>query len=112
MNVIVFYASRYGSTRGIAEFIAEKLREHGVQAEARSVDADPGEYDAAVIGSAVYMEHWMKEAAEPGGPSRGRLSQPERYRGLGRRHCTDAGDSLTTIEGVIINKFWKNECEG
>ena len=66
MNVIVVYASRYGSTRGIAEFITEKLREHGVQAEARSVDAapDPGEYDAAVIGSAVYMEHWMKEAAE------------------------------------------------
>ncbi|WP_292366419.1 flavodoxin domain-containing protein [Methanoculleus sp. UBA208] len=66
MNVIVVYKSRYGSTRGIAEFIAEKLREHDVQAEARSVDTDPdpGEYDAAVIGSAVYMEHWMKEAAE------------------------------------------------
>lgn len=64
MNVIVVYKSRYGSTREIAEFIAEKLREHGVQAEARSVDADPGEYDAAVIGSAVYMEHWMKDAAE------------------------------------------------
>ncbi len=66
MNVIVVYASRYGSTRGIAEFIAEELREHGVQAEARSVDANPnpGEYDAAVIGSAVYMEHWLKDAAE------------------------------------------------
>jgi len=66
MNVIVVYASRYGSTKGIAEFIAEKLREHGVQAEARSVDADPdpGEYNAAVIGSAVYMEHWMQEAAD------------------------------------------------
>ncbi len=66
MNVIVVYTSRYGSTRGIAEFIAEKLREHGVQAEARSVDAAPDVegYDAVVIGSAVYMEHWMKEAAE------------------------------------------------
>ena len=66
MNVIVVYKSKYGSTKGIAEFIAEKLREHGVQAEARSVDTDPdpGEYDAVVIGSAVYMEHWMKEAAE------------------------------------------------
>ncbi|WP_332449145.1 flavodoxin domain-containing protein [Methanoculleus sp.] len=66
MNVIVVYASRYGSTKGIAEFIAEKLRAHGVQAEARSVEAgpNPGEYDAVVIGSAVYMEHWMKGAVE------------------------------------------------
>jgi menaquinone-dependent protoporphyrinogen oxidase len=36
MNAIVVYKSRYGSTRGIAEFIAETLREHGVQAEART----------------------------------------------------------------------------
>lgn len=66
MNVIVVYASKYGSTKEIAEFIAEKLREHGMQTEARSVDAapDPGDYDAVVVGSAVYMGHWMKEAAE------------------------------------------------
>jgi menaquinone-dependent protoporphyrinogen oxidase len=53
MNVIVIYKSRYGSTRGIAEFIAEKLREHGVKAEARSVDTalDIEEYDAVVIGN-------------------------------------------------------------
>jgi len=66
MRVIVLYASRYGSTKGIAEFIAEKLRQHGAQAEGLSVDAapDPGDYDAVVIGSAVYMGHWMKEAVE------------------------------------------------
>lgn len=66
MNVIVVYASRYGSTKEIAEFIAERLREHGMQTEVRSVGAapDPGDYDAVVIGSAVYMEHWMKEAVE------------------------------------------------
>ncbi|KUG19670.1 MAG: flavodoxin domain-containing protein [Methanomicrobiaceae archaeon] len=66
MKAIVVYASRYGSTREIAEFIAGKLRQHGVQAEARSADAapDPGDCDAVVIGSAVYMGHWMKEAME------------------------------------------------
>lgn len=66
MRVIVMYASRYGSTREIAEFIAENLRQHGAQAEARSVDAapDPEDYDAVVIGSAVYMGHWMREAVE------------------------------------------------
>jgi menaquinone-dependent protoporphyrinogen oxidase len=66
MKVIVVYASRYGSTKGIAEFIAESLRHHGMEAEAKSADAapDPAGYDAVVVGSAVYMERWMKEAVE------------------------------------------------
>jgi menaquinone-dependent protoporphyrinogen oxidase len=66
MNAIVVYASKYGSTKSIAEFIAEKLRQQGTQAEARPVDAvhNPGDYDALVVGSAVYMGHWLKEAVE------------------------------------------------
>ncbi|PKL63553.1 MAG: protoporphyrinogen oxidase [Methanomicrobiales archaeon HGW-Methanomicrobiales-2] len=66
MKVIVLYASMYGSTKGIAEFIAEKLRQHGLKTEARSVDAAPDirDYDAVVIGSAVYIGHWIREAAE------------------------------------------------
>ncbi len=66
MKAIVVYASRYGSTREIAEFIAEKLRREGIEAEAESVDAAlrVEGYDAVVVGSAVYMGHWMKEAAE------------------------------------------------
>jgi menaquinone-dependent protoporphyrinogen oxidase len=66
MKAIIVYASKHGSTRDIAEFIAERFRQHGMQAEARSVDAAPSPegYDAVVIGSAVYMEHWMGEAVE------------------------------------------------
>lgn len=66
MKVVVAYASKYGSTRGIAEFLAEKLREAGTQAEARHTGEvhNPGDYDAFVIGSAVYMMHWLKEATE------------------------------------------------
>ena len=64
MNVLVVYASRYGSTKGIAEFIAGRLRERGLDAEALSVDAspDPAAFDAVVLGSAVYLGRWMKEA--------------------------------------------------
>jgi len=66
MKAIVVYASKYGSTKGIAEFIAEKLRQQGTQAEVRHVDEvhNPGDYDALVIGSAVYMMHWLKEGVE------------------------------------------------
>ncbi len=64
MNVLVAYASQHGATRGIAKRIAERLRGAGHQAEALSVTAagDIAAYDAFVVGSAVYIGHWQKEA--------------------------------------------------
>src|SRR6266516_5108302 len=61
MTVLVAYASKHGSTQGIAERIAEQL---GKEAEARPVDAveNPGSYEAFVIGSAIYYGSWLKEA--------------------------------------------------
>lgn len=38
MSVLVAYASRHGSTKGIAERIAAVLRELGLSAEAKQVD--------------------------------------------------------------------------
>jgi menaquinone-dependent protoporphyrinogen oxidase len=66
MTVLVTYASKHGSTQGIAERIARKLRQLGKQAEARPVDevSDPGSYEALVIGSAIYYGSWLKEATE------------------------------------------------
>lgn len=66
MRVLVAYASKHGSTQGIAERIAEKLQQLGKQAEARAVEevADLGGYKAFVIGSAVYYGSWLKEATE------------------------------------------------
>ena len=66
MKTVVAYASKYGSTKGIAEFIAEKLRQQGTQADAQEVSQvhNLEDYDAFVIGSAVYMANWLKEATE------------------------------------------------
>src|SRR5712691_4487962 len=66
MTILVAYASKHGSTQGIAERIAEKLRQLEKEAEARPVDTveDPGSYEALVIGSAVYYGSWLKEATE------------------------------------------------
>src|SRR2546429_3278723 len=65
MTVLVTYASKHGSTQGIAERITEQLRQLGKEAEARPVDAveNPGSYEAFVIGSAIYYGSWLKEAA-------------------------------------------------
>ena len=64
MPVLVVYASKHGSTRGIAERIAAKLTDEGHPAEARPVQEASGleGYDAFVIGSAAYAFHWMDEA--------------------------------------------------
>jgi menaquinone-dependent protoporphyrinogen oxidase len=66
VKVLVAYASKYGSTKGIAEFLGEKLRQRGMQVDVQEVGAvrKVANYDAFVIGSAVYMFHWMKEAKQ------------------------------------------------
>jgi len=66
MRVLIVHASRYGSTRGIAERIGAVLSQHGLEVTVKAVrDAcDPAAYDAVVIGSAAYYFHWLKKAAE------------------------------------------------
>ena len=66
MKVLVAYASRYGSTKGIAEFVGQRLQAQGLQADVKDVKSvsDAEGYDAYVVGSAVFMFHWMKEAKQ------------------------------------------------
>ena len=66
MKVLVTYASIAGSTKGIAEFIGERLRGYGIPVEVQGVKEvkSVSGYDAFVIGSAVYRFHWLKEAKE------------------------------------------------
>ena len=64
MSILVVYDSRHGATRGIAERIAENLREAGQEADVRPVQ-EPGDlpdYDGFVLGSAAYSAHWLKDA--------------------------------------------------
>jgi menaquinone-dependent protoporphyrinogen oxidase len=63
MRALVVYASRHGSTMGIADRMAEILRSLDVDAiavEAASAP-DPGPYDACIVGSGVYIGSWLKD---------------------------------------------------
>jgi menaquinone-dependent protoporphyrinogen oxidase len=64
MNALVTYASRLGSTAEIAEHIAARLRDRGVDSTILPVDASPAvaTFDAVVIGSALYAGHWLDDA--------------------------------------------------
>jgi menaquinone-dependent protoporphyrinogen oxidase len=64
MKVLVCVASRHHSTQEIAEAVAQELRSAGVQTDVRTPDEEPypAGYDAVIVGSAVYMGHWLGDA--------------------------------------------------
>lgn len=65
MTILVAYATKYGATQSIAERIGKTLEAAGQAVDVRPADqaADLSRYDAFVIGSAVYIGHWLKDAA-------------------------------------------------
>jgi menaquinone-dependent protoporphyrinogen oxidase len=63
-SVLVAYATRYGSTKEVAESVAATLRERGL-----GVDLQPmrqvrtlDQYRAIVLGAPLYIAHWHKDA--------------------------------------------------
>jgi menaquinone-dependent protoporphyrinogen oxidase len=57
MSILIAYASKHGATVGIAERIGAALHLRGLDACVVSISEVPDlqRYDAAIIGSAVYM---------------------------------------------------------
>jgi menaquinone-dependent protoporphyrinogen oxidase len=64
MPVLVAHASKRGSTAAIAEAVAATLREQGLEVDCRDAGEvdDIGDYDAVVLGSAVYVKRWQGDA--------------------------------------------------
>lgn len=64
MKVLVAVASKHGATKGIGQAIADELTAAGLDVsllDAADVQSVEG-FDAAVIGSAVYMGQWLADA--------------------------------------------------
>ncbi|WP_353810504.1 flavodoxin domain-containing protein [Agromyces sp. SYSU T00194] len=75
-RVLVAYATKHHSTAEIAEAIAETLRARGHDAEAvEAGSATADGFDAVVLGSAVYMGRWRREARHFLSHERGRLAE-------------------------------------
>lgn len=77
MLVLVAYATKNGSTAGIAEAIGEELRNVGLQADVRLVEdvRDLTLYEAVVLGSAIYFGRWRREALRFGERHAGELRE-------------------------------------
>ena len=65
VQVLVAYATKYGATAEIAEKIGQVIRQAGLNADVLPADrvSDLTPYKAVVLGSAVYVGQWRKEAA-------------------------------------------------
>jgi menaquinone-dependent protoporphyrinogen oxidase len=64
-KVLVTYGSRYGSTKGIAEFMAETIKEMGHGVDLREASKAPSSidgYDVVLIGSGIQMGKWKNTA--------------------------------------------------
>jgi len=65
-QVLVAYATKHGATAEIAEKIGQVLRQAGLRTDVlpadRVIDLTP--YTAVVLGSAVYIGQWRKEAVK------------------------------------------------
>lgn len=62
--ILVAYASRYGSTREVAESVAATLRERGLKpdvlpaADVRTLES----YSGVVLGGGIYVGRWHRDA--------------------------------------------------
>jgi len=64
MPVLVTYATSHGSTREVAERIADRLHHAGIAVDCRSVDHvfSVENYSAVILGSAVHSKRWLLDA--------------------------------------------------
>jgi menaquinone-dependent protoporphyrinogen oxidase len=64
MTVLVSAASKHGATAEIADVIGRVLGEHGLAVDVRAAEnvTMVDGYDAVVLGSAVYVGHWLEPA--------------------------------------------------
>src|SRR5215218_3632382 len=90
MKVLVTAATKYGATAEIARAIGDTLHDHGLDPTVIEPEqvGRVDEFDAVVLGSAVYAGHWLKPASALDDRFQGILSGHRRagiWRSAGRR---------------------------
>lgn len=102
-KVLVTYASEHGATAEIAQTIARVMRQFDLDVTSRrieSIDNDVTNYDAVILGSAVYLGDWLEEAQVFLKRHQEKLSQIHVW--LFSSGPTGDGDAVELMDGIII----------
>jgi len=60
MEALIVYASKYGSTKEVANWMAERIGNNTNIYDAKEMP-DPSSYDLIIMGSGIYSHHVLKE---------------------------------------------------
>lgn len=76
-TVLVVHATQMGSTAEIAHAVADGLTARGLESVIFSAEAAPApdRFDAVVVGSAIYLGHWLPHATDYLRDHRGALTR-------------------------------------
>ena len=101
-SILVAYASKYGSTKDIAEKIGEQLRQTGEEVDVFPIGIvkNLACYEAVILGSAIYIGKWPKEAVRFLQANEKRLA--ERPFWLFSSGPTGEGDPIELVEGKRV----------
>ncbi len=114
-SILVVYATKYGSTKEVAEAIAETLRTHGLEVDVRAAGdpVDPSDYSAVVVGGAFYYFRWLKAAHKFIRSHRGALETlPVAVFGMGpwsedpAKFAEELSDVRTHLDKALAKHEW------
>jgi menaquinone-dependent protoporphyrinogen oxidase len=103
MDVLIAYATDHGSTRGIADRIAGRLKQRGVGAEACVVadDLEVPRYEAVILGSAIHGGKWLPAARQ----FADRNAAPLRERSVWLFSVSTLGDEESMFPPRVANRL-------
>jgi len=103
LRVLLVYATRHGSTREVADAVAEELRATGHEVDQRPAAEAPGPagYDAVVVGGPMIMG-WRRHAVRFVAKHRKELAELSLAFFITAASLTDCGES--DVQGVPIVK--------
>ena len=110
-SVLLAYATRYGSTQEVAEAITAALREAGLQVDIQPMQEvkSLANYDAVVLGAAIYNAKWHPDAHQFLSQHQETLSQrPLAIFALGPLSSSDAArrNSLRQLDRELARHPW------
>jgi menaquinone-dependent protoporphyrinogen oxidase len=101
-KILVAYASKYDSTKEIAEKIGEMLKQAGLETDVMPVKSvkDMAVYSTVVLGSAMYIGQWRKEAVNFLNENENTLSKHPLW--VFAAGPSGKGDPKELLKGIIV----------